>query len=133
MTNDRYDWEWPGERDPEKKIAIEVTHIAEEKSEIFGLQNSPSLGRHLPDPVVVTGREISSDAAALSELKIRMPKLELRGAKEGDVLAVGILPGRLVICAEPIPLESSQRKEILAWLNAWDCIAGGETNGSQEN
>lgn len=121
MNGEIKNWEWPGQRTPSQKTALEVVEMKEENTGVFGFKNSPSLGNYLPDPVVVKGRVLLEYNGMTSIITIRLPKIELKGVAIGDVLAIGFYERDLVICAERIPLEKFEIEKIRKWVDNWNC------------
>ncbi|KEQ18997.1 hypothetical protein [Endozoicomonas numazuensis] len=106
-------WEWPAERDIQKKLIVEVTEVTS-KSGLFGLKKSPSLAQGFPEPVVLKGVVKNGQ---YETVKLVLPKFELGDAKSGDLLAVGLVEDLVCICVSPVPINSDPDQ----WLQSWNC------------
>lgn len=116
-------WEWRSERLLEQRLGLRLIQIKDEGKGLFGIGRSPSLAGSLPDAQRVQADVIVSDR--LGKVKIgtkitfRIPKLELRGAREGALVAVGII-GQNVVCLEPAP-ESVSEASLASWISDAPC------------
>lgn len=116
-------WEWRAERPLEQRVALRLVKIEKEGGDLFGLSRSPSLGGSLPDAQRVQANVLAIDrpgqVAVGGTIAFRIPKLELRGASEGALIAIGII-GRSVVCLAPAPAEVTE--DLLAgWLSEAPC------------
>lgn len=113
-------WEWRAGRELGQRAALRVLSVRAESGGLFGLGRAPSLGGALPDARVVEGDVLTVDRpgvlAAARRIKFRVPKLELRGAGEGSVLALGLF-GDKVVCLAVAP--ANLKEDALAqWLSS---------------
>ena len=114
-----FSWEWPNDRLPDHKLAIKVDKVKPQSTGFLGLKKSPSFVTSLPDPMELTGTVISDSAGLTGKrINIVLPKLELGGVTEGDIVAIGVLDAGICICLEPIPGAES---EAHIWLEQWLC------------
>jgi hypothetical protein len=116
-------WEWRAERPLEQRVGLRLVKIEKEGGGLFGLGRSPSLGGSLPDAQRVQADVLAIDhpgqAVVGGKIAFRIPKVELRGASEGALVAVGII-GRSVVCLAPAPAEVTE--DLLAgWLSEAPC------------
>jgi len=122
MSKRTFTWEWPGDRSPQSKAAVQVISIQTRSKGLFGLGNSPSLAGSYPDPVILEGRiKYPPAEGAHAQVTVHMPRLETGSLKEGDWAGLAILGDSVVICLEKIPSEHHSTPGAESWLDAWDC------------
>lgn len=113
-------WEWRAGRELAQRAGLRITKIRAEGGGLFGWGRFPSLGAALPEAQVVEARVIAVDKpdqiVAGAQIRFRIPKVELRGAAEGDIVAVGIIGGTVVSLVRP-PTDVSE-DTIASWLPA---------------
>jgi hypothetical protein len=85
-------WQWPGDRKPSQKINVKIDSIEKYKGGFFGVQNSPSLIKSLPDPVRLKGQVVEGNADLLGKsVELILPKLESHAAAANDVVTLGVV------------------------------------------
>lgn len=116
-------WEWRAERALEQRVGLRLIQIKIEGSGLFGIGRSPSLGGSLPDPQRVQADVISVERPGLAakgiRIGFRIPKVELRGAREGSLAAIGII-GENVVCFAPAPVEVTEAS-LTGWISEAPC------------
>lgn len=114
-------WEWPNGRQPDHKIAIKVDKLEKYSAGFFGLKKSASIATSQPDPMTLKGKVVAGSASLLGkQVQLVLPKVELRGAGEQDVIALGILDQQVAICLQAVPSADAAD----AWLAQWQCSTG---------
>jgi hypothetical protein len=117
MSSDTLQWQWPAGRKADRKVLGKVSSIKPESGGLFGIGRSPSMGDSLPDAQIVGFDVIAGDSG---KFKLRMPLLELHGAKKGTIAGIGIVDGEYLICFAPAPAGVSEA-ELGTWLKKLDC------------
>lgn len=116
-------WEWRAERALEQRAGLRLTRIESEGSGWFGIGRSPSLGGSLPDARRVQAEVLAVDrpgqASIGTDIGFRIPKLELKGAKAGALVAIGIV-GENVVCFAPAPSELTEAS-LADWISEAPC------------
>lgn len=116
-------WEWRAQRAVNQRVGLRIESLKKEKPRFFGLLNSPSLGSSLPDPMNITGKVISVDrqgtAIAGQTIAFRVPRMEVKDVKVGDLIAIGII-GEMAVCIAPAPDEVGE-DNIAGWLPEAEC------------
>ncbi|WP_156427716.1 hypothetical protein [Thiohalocapsa sp. ML1] len=119
----RFGWEWRAERALEQRAGIRLTRVKREGGGLFGIGRSPSLGGSLPDAQVVRAEVLAVDrpgqAAAGSTIEFRIPKMELKGAEAGALVAIGII-GQNVVCLAPAAAGVTA-DSLASWLPEAPC------------
>lgn len=117
-----YQWEWPADRKPTKRVLIKINKIEKQGEGIFGVKKSPSIASNLPDAMVLEGSIIKSDTQISEQsIVLTFPKIEIPEINVGDKVALGLVDNEVCICADKLPdsIEESQEAE---WLSNWNCI-----------
>ncbi|WP_295392084.1 hypothetical protein [uncultured Thiodictyon sp.] len=116
-------WEWRAERALEQRAGLRLIQIKKEGNGLFGIGRSPSLGGSLPDAQRVQAEIIAVDrlgrAEAGTRIGFRIPKRELRGAKEGALVAIGMI-GQDVVCFVPAPAQITETS-LASWISEAHC------------
>jgi hypothetical protein len=116
-------WQWRAERSLEQRVGIRLIQIKSEGGGLFGIGRSPSLSGSLPDARRVQADVLTIDrpgkVGVAARIEFRIPKLELRGAEEGALAAIGII-GQNVVCFTPAPDEVTEAT-LPAWLPQAPC------------
>lgn len=116
-------WEWRAERALEQRAGLRLTRIKDEGNGLFGIGRSPSLGGSLPQAQRVQAGVLAADrpgpANVGAGIEFRIPKVELRGANEGALVAIGII-GHNVVCLAPAPAEVTEAS-LAHWLSGAPC------------
>lgn len=96
-------WEWPADRNVEKRVVVKVEKIKEADQGFFGIKKSPSFASALPDPVVVMGLVIVGDPALRGKsVKLTLPKLELENIEVGQLAMLGLVEPNTCICIKHV-------------------------------
>ena len=116
-------WEWRAERTLEQRAGLRLVQIEKEGGGLFGIGRSPSLGGSLPDAQRVQADVLSVDRpgklAVGASIAFRIPKVELKGANEGVLVAIGII-GENVVCLTPAP-EEVVEASLSSWTSEAPC------------
>ncbi len=113
----RLNWEWPADRELSDKLVIKVTSIANHESGWFGLKRSPSIVEGVPDPVDLTGEILRGGRALAGQsVSLMLPRLELEGIIEGDIVAIGLLEATTCICLKKLADPDED-------LSTWQCAS----------
>jgi len=104
-------WEWPANRNIEKRIAIKVEGVTKAGQGPFGIKGSPSLAAALPDPVVVTGQIVGGDPHNTGMVvRLTLPRLELVDIAAGGYAMLGLVGRDTCICIKPIEADADLQK-----------------------
>ena len=116
-------WEWRAGRALEQRVGLRLIQIKKEGTGLFGIGRSPSLGGSLPDAQRVQADVVAAARPGRAEIGMkvgfRIPKVELRGASEGSLAAVGII-GDNVVCFAPAPAEVTEAS-LSGWISEAPC------------
>jgi hypothetical protein len=116
-------WEWRAGRVLEQRAGLRLVRIHKEGGGLFGIGRSPSLGGALPDAQRVEAEVIVVDRSgpvhAGARIEFRIPKVELRGAGPGALVAVGMI-GDNVVCLAPAPADVNEAA-LAGWLPQAPC------------
>lgn len=116
-------WEWRAERALEQRLGLRLTQIKKEGNGLFGIGRSPSLGGSLPDAQRVQADVIALDKPGIgkigTKITFRIPKIELKGAQEGALVAVGII-GQNVVCLALAP-DAVNEALLSSWISEVSC------------
>lgn len=116
-------WEWRAERELEQRLGLRLIQIKQEGNGLFGIGRSPSLAGSLPEAQRVQADVIALDrpgtAKIGTKITFRIPKIELRGAKEGAFVAVGII-GQNVVCLALAP-DVVNEALLASWISEAPC------------
>lgn len=108
-----FDWEWPADRVIEDKVLIKITHIKKEGTGLFGIKQSPSLAKSLPDPQVISGVVVNSNSSLdVKSVKLVVPQLEIEGIKAGTYAMLGIVSDTTCICIVPVDNKETDLSNI---------------------
>ncbi len=122
-TSSQLGWEWRANRALEQRAGVRLTRIEKEGGGLFGIGRSPSLGGSLPDPRRVQAQVLAVDrpgqASAGTEIGFRIPNVELKGAKEGALVAIGVI-GKNVVCLSPAPAHVTETS-LANWIPEAPC------------
>jgi hypothetical protein len=116
-------WEWRAGRALAQRAAIRIEAAKKEGGGLFGIGKSPSLGAALPDAMTVSGHVVAIDRPGVAKpagaIGFRIPRVELKSAKVGDLVAIGII-GDAVVCLTPAPSGIADTA-LAAWLVEAPC------------
>jgi hypothetical protein len=112
-------WEYPAGRNAERFELVKLDSVAREGGGLFGIRNSPSMADALDDPRVWSGTVAEGDRAG-SPVHVRVPGPDVPEVKNGDLVALGIVEGHIVICVRKPPhdLDSAALR---SWLGTQTC------------
>lgn len=116
-------WEWRAERALDQRLGLRLIQIKKEGNGLFGIGRSPSLAGSLPDAQRVQADVIALDRPGVgrvgTKIAFRIPKIELRGAEEGALVAVGII-GQNVVCLALAP-DAVNEASLSSWISEASC------------
>ena len=113
-------WQWPAGRKPQQKIAVRVSSVTPESKGFLGIRQSPSFGDAFQDGMMVRGEVVANGDRAGTAVTLRAPKAELKGLKDGDLAAIGVLGNSVAICFTIISKDLAP-SALNGWLEEWDC------------
>jgi len=116
-------WEWRAERPVEQRVDLRLIEITAEGTGLFGIGRSASLAGSLPD-----AQRVRADVLAVAgpgpvtvgtRIGFRIPRLELKGANPGALVAIGII-GKNVVCFVPGHAEVTEAS-LAGWISEAPC------------
>jgi len=117
----KLNWEWPAGRKTDTRLLVKVLKVEKEGKGLFGIGQSPSTGRYLPDARVLRGEIVKEPAASgAAELVLRLPARELPEVAPGEVLGLGIIGGSVCICIGKLP-DELHGESARDWLSSMRC------------
>jgi hypothetical protein len=116
-----YQWEWPADRKPTKRVLIKIDKLEKQGEGVFGVKKSPSIASNLPDAMVLQGTIVQSDVPMADQsLVLTFPKIEIVDIAVGDKVALGLIDDGVCICADKLP-DSVGTQQEAEWLSHWNC------------
>lgn len=104
-------WEWPANRNIEKRIAVKIEKIKDASQGFLGIKGSPSLAAALPDPVVVTGTIVTGDPLLKGKIvRLTLPKLELETIEVGHLAMLGLVAPYTCVCIKRVEENTDLEK-----------------------